>query len=273
MAEIVLSKEQLKKIHSIEMDILSEVDRICKKYDIKYSLAYGTLLGAVRHKGFIPWDDDVDIWMLREDYVRFSKICATELSEKFFYQSYDTDPEYYYLYNKIRVNGTVFKESFLANKKIHHGIYIDIFPIDYVPESSILRKLQYCKLLFFRCGLMAKYLNISERKGMKKIAAMIARVVYAFFSLDYLYKKAVCTATQYDDKEGRYIYDFCDLIGVNSLCEKEGMEKTVEMSFEKYNFSVRSDYKKVLHTEYGDYMRLPPEDKRISNHYLSELKL
>ncbi len=132
MPKMVLTDMQLRTIQQIETDVLCEVDRICKKHQIKYVLGFGTLIGAVRHQGFIPWDDDVDICMMRKDYERFKDICKTELNPKYFYQSKDTDPEYYHLFDKIRVNGTVFKEDLIAEHDIHHGVYIDIYAFFFV---------------------------------------------------------------------------------------------------------------------------------------------
>ena len=162
MPKMVLTDTQLRRIQQIETDVLCEVDRICQKHQIKYVLGFGTLIGAVRHQGFIPWDDDVDICMMRKDYERFKDICRTELNPKYFYQSKDTDPEYYHLFDKIRVNGTVFKEDLIAEHDIHHGVYIDIFPMDYVPDNGFLRCLQFWKFHFFRTGLMAKYMSRME---------------------------------------------------------------------------------------------------------------
>lgn len=120
----------MEKLRIIEVDILDEVVRICNKYDINYYLAYGTLIGAVRHKGFIPWDDDIDIWMFREDYDRFAKIAEKELSEKYYYQDWHKEKEYPYNFAKVRLNDTVVLQKPITKLNIHHGIYIDIFPLD-----------------------------------------------------------------------------------------------------------------------------------------------
>ena len=122
----------LREIQLCQLDILKAVVEICDRHDIPYYLAYGTLLGAVRHKGFIPWDDDVDIYMKYDDLKRFKQMCKKELPEKYFYQDPDTDIASHWLFAKIRANGTCMSESFTANgthADYHEGVWIDIFPM------------------------------------------------------------------------------------------------------------------------------------------------
>lgn len=145
-----------------------ELDRICKAYDIKYTLAYGTLIGAIRHRGFIPWDDDIDVFMLREDLLKLREICKTELNERFFYQNHETDKEYYYLFDKIRLNGTIFKETYLSKYNIHHGVYLDIFPVDKLPDDLREIKKQYRRYRIYRTVLNSKYLVLNARHGKKE---------------------------------------------------------------------------------------------------------
>lgn len=273
MSKMILTDKQLHDIQKIETDVLCEVDRICKKHNIKYVLGFGTLIGAVRHQGFIPWDDDVDICMLRKDYNRFKEICMTELDGRFFYQSKDTDPEYYHLFDKIRVNNTVFKEDLLAEHNIHHGVYIDIFPMDYVPDNRFLRKVQFWKLHFYRTGLMAKYMSIKERTGMKLLAAKVVRFLFKPVSLDTLYKKATKEAMKYDIQRQPYVYNFCSAVNENSLCHTNCLEDVVYTKFEDKMFLIPKNYDEVLRVEYGDYMQLPPKEDRVPHHHLTELKL
>ena len=270
MPKMVLTDTQLRRIQQIETDVLCEVDRICQKHQIKYVLGFGTLIGAVRHQGFIPWDDDVDICMMRKDYERFKDICRTELNPKYFYQSKDTDPEYYHLFDKIRVNGTVFKEDLIAEHDIHHGVYIDIFPMDYVPVNGFLRCLQFWKFHFFRTGLMAKYMSMEERTGYKLLAAKVVRALFKPFSLDSLYRNATREACRYDGKRGTYIFNFCSAINEKSLCHASCLE---DAKFEDKEFLIPKEYDEVLRVAYGDYMQLPPEEDRVPHHHLTELKI
>ncbi len=271
MNKITLNQSELEKVQKIEFDMLLELDRICRKHNIKYVLAYGTLIGALRHKGFIPWDDDIDVCMLRQDYIRFKEICKTELNEKYFYQSHDTDAEYYHLFDKIRANGTIFKETFLKNYNIHHGVYIDIFPVDILPESNLKRKIQYYKVLFLRIGLMSKYMVIDARSGIKKYMAMLLQILYKPFSLDFLYKNAFKVMTQYNNSNGTITRGFYQSYKNRKIVFPiEYYKRTKEICFGGGKFIVSKYSHKMLRTIYGNYMEFPPENERVTVHTLEE---
>ena len=121
MQGIVVTAEQLEQIKKKGLYILKEFDRVCRENNLRYSLIYGTLLGAVRHGGFIPWDDDVDVCMLREDYEKLRRIAPKALPKNLFYQCHETDKEYFQLFDKIRMNDTVFKEKYYTKYHMHHG--------------------------------------------------------------------------------------------------------------------------------------------------------
>ena len=272
MCSIDMDNNQIEALRRKELQILLEIDRICKKRKISYQLAFGTLIGAVRHQGFIPWDDDIDVAMERKEYERFKLACKEELSSSFFYQSNDTDPEYYHLVDKIRMNDTVFKEKYIARWNIHHGVYVDIFPFDNVPTNAILRKMHFLHFHFFRVGLMSKYFVSNERKGVKKYLSYIAKIIYAPFSLDFLYRRAVKVASKYR-KQRKYVFNLYDSITVNSLLEYAWIKDTEQVLFEKHLFPAPKHYDAVLRTIYGDYNTLPPESDRVPQHIIEELKL
>ena len=137
----------IKEIQNQQLMILKELDRICQKHNIKYHLMGGTLLGSIRHKGFIPWDDDIDVSMIRADYEMFLDVCGRELNSGYFLQTNKTDKNYIMQFAKLRKNHTLFIEKSMNDLDIHHGIYIDIFPLDNIlPDTkrgSFQQKLLY----------------------------------------------------------------------------------------------------------------------------------
>ncbi len=270
---MILCEPERQRVQQLEWELLCELDRICTKYNICYTLAYGSMLGAVRHKGFIPWDDDVDVCMLRPELARFREACAAELDARCFYQTHETDPEYFHLFDKLRMNGTVFRESFLASRSIHHGVYLDIFPVDYVPDGFWRREAQYLQFHFYRAGLMAKYLDPNARRGKKKYAAWVLRVLYAPFSLEYLYRQACKTAMRYDAYPGALAQSLCSPYKRRDCFPAECYRSCVRMPFGAAEFSVSAEYDGMLCRIYGNYQELPPESERTTRHELVELKL
>ena len=273
MGGIVLNESQRKTIQKLELEILVEIDRICTKHNIEYTLAYGTLIGAIRHKGFIPWDDDIDISMTRKNLERFKVICRNELNEKFFYQSNDTDPEYFHLFDKIRLNNTVFKETFLSDYNIHHGVYVDLFAVDEIPDSSLKFNFQYYKFHFFRSGLMAKYLNLSARHGKKKVIFGILRLLYTPFSLQYLYRGAMKTVSMYNECGGNRMINFMSSSHRREIFNKKVYSDYTRTEFEGHSFMITKHYDFLLNQIYGNYMKLPPIDKRTTRHDLTDLQI
>ena len=172
--------EKLRKLQLCELEILLEFVRICEQFSLRYYLVGGTLLGAVRHQGFIPWDDDIDVAMPREDYDRFAQIAPRELAPQYFYQSPKTDPNYFLTYAKIRKNGTEVYEERFKDAKFHKGVFIDIFPLDFCPAPGPV-----CHLLFNVLAVMnyRGQVDSGERYApYKELSGKIGYTVLRLFS-------------------------------------------------------------------------------------------
>lgn len=273
MEYITLTKDNLAAIQKAEEMLVAEVDRICEKHGLRYFVAYGSLIGAVRHKGFIPWDDDIDICMPRKDYLRFREICKTELNEQFFYQTHSTDPDYYYLYDKIRINGTVFKESFLSKRNIHHGIFLDIFPVDMIADDPKAFWWQFKVYRICRAVLMSKYLVLSARKGKKKVAAALIRLLTIPVSLEWLYHKAEQAAQSHNDSATKCGLNFFSGAKTREIFPVEWFTQLQRTKFEEVEVNIPTHYDEMLTAIFGNYMQPPPEDQRGTRHDLVELKL
>lgn len=259
----------LRKVQLQLLEILLEIDRVCQKHGIQYFLDSGTLLGAIRHKGFIPWDDDMDIGMLRSDYERFNKIAQKELGDKFIWQTWDTDPGYPIPFGKVRKKGTLYVES-KAKKLKENGFYVDVLPYDFAPNdikirNSIKRKQHYIfRCLLMKCGYKPwndeRKLNIIKRLG------YIPYSIHAFFlskeTMIERYMKTVVSVNDTDfvyEQTGKYYYDI------------SWMQNTVQVDFESFKFPAVKNYHEWLTRAYGDYMTLPPVETRENRHQIIEL--
>lgn len=256
---------QLEKIHSLELKIASEVKRICEKHGINYFMTAGTLLGAVRHGGFIPWDEDMDFGMLREDYERFIRICETELDSRFFLQTWDTDPEYPFSYSKVRLNGTHFVEGFSEKAKMHDGLFIDIFPFDNVPDDPKERKRQakryfFCKRLLWMKKKMGS--NMKEGSLSQKVKYYGFKGLSMFGRYETIKQYYQRIQTKYNDRstqkvvtDGSYSYE-------KESIERRWVTHLEPVKFETEYFLSYQERIEYLTYFYGDYMKLPPEEKR-----------
>lgn len=271
MTQVKIEGKQLEKLREHQLNMLIEIDRICAKHKLTYFLLGGTLLGAVRHGGFIPWDDDVDISMPRNDLEKLQQICKTELNSKYFFQSVETDKGYPLMGSKLRVNNTLFEEECTVKSSAHKGVFIDIMPMDdlFDPNEAKVKKrvvkiMRYTGALCERCGY--KY-GISKR-------GKISAVLYTLIGVEQAKKKRDALMKHDNNKNAPYITWFGSHYGY----EKQTFEKEVyfppkKIKFCGIEFSCPNDTEKYLVQTFGDYMQLPPEDKRETTHQIVTLKV
>ncbi len=270
----------LKDIQKSELEILIYFDQLCRTNNLKYQLFAGTLLGAVRHKGFIPWDDDIDVCMPRQDYEKFKSIfCSKQFDERFFLQSNDTDKNSILQFSKIRKNGTVFEIESEEGLSNHNGVWIDIFPLDNVEINTKESKKQLSKLKHY-------YLLITSSvfprvKHAKRLWKKIARF-FLFLLTKIVGKKRIQTKINYwlnyfNNKNTTYINHLTN--GVNDsrfhryLMKSDSFENMIELEFEGNYFYAPKNYDDILRNCYGNYMELPPVEERVSCHRIINCKL
>lgn len=268
---INLSDEQLRKLQMVELEMLIEIDRICRKNNIQYSLDGGTLLGAIRHHGFIPWDDDADVIMLRSEYEKFAEACKRELdSDKFFLQDFSTDPEYRWGYSKLRRNGTVFLREGQEHIKCNQSAFVDIFLCDNVPDFILAKKWHWLKCFIIRKGL---YSAVGKERKTGLLEHLCYKILFLFSrefwvnSLERIAKKNNRISTTLVGHM-TYPYPKSCKYGMPSKCFEEFIEK----DFEGHSFKIFKEYDEYLRLLYGDYMTLPPLEKR-KVHPVSKIKL
>lgn len=244
-------QEHQKALYSL----LVEFDRVCKELNISYFLFAGTLLGAVRHEGFIPWDDDLDVIMLRADYERFLREADRILDTRKFYLQKEFTEHWPMFFSKLRLNGTACLEKYHPKDNAsHQGVYMDIFPCDNGAKTGLGRKLQfYCSKVVIAKALYARGYDTASRG--KKLFMGLCRL---------LPNKLFLRLTRGSCKDSATVHSF---LGAASQFEKNVyprsyFEKTVTASFEDGKYPIPEQYDGLLRTLYGEYMELPPEDDR-----------
>lgn len=265
-----LTQELLKQIQKIELEMLLEVDRICKENNIKYTIIGGTLLGAVRHGGFIPWDDDADVAMLRTEYEKFCSLIDEKLdSSKYYFQNMERTEGYRWGYAKLRRKGTLFLRENQEHMKYEQGIFLDIFPIDGTPDNKILRKIHK-----FRCFCVRKILwsKVGKRVG----GNYFQRTVYSILSVipDKIIKKLYRGLIIKKNSNTSEVVRTLTYPAPKKLdgYYRRWFSETAPILFEGYELEGVKDYQGWLSFEFGDYMKLPPEDKR-KTHPVTDIKL
>lgn len=272
-----MTDTELKKLQYEQFEMLREVKRIATIAGVNYFLDAGTLLGAVRHHGFIPWDDDLDVGLIRKDYEKFIKQAELLLNEKYFIQTWDNDENYPYPFAKIRLKNSLFTEevTYLCGAK--DGIYIDIFPYDAYPDSFISRKIQGIKYTLYRGLLLAKYkvrpwFSAEKHRFLKKAAYFILGIISKFFSKNFLKKRYMKNCTRFNDTNHSSLFQQGIASYGKCVIKKEWLNDFVLLPFFGEDFSCPCGFKEYLSYVYGNYMKLPPENKRGNRHKIIALR-
>lgn len=258
--KVLLTKE---KCRERQLAILSEVAMLCDKLSIQYSLAYGSLIGAVRHKGFIPWDDDIDILLLRKDYERLKNVLRNQKDVPWMEMLEESTEINVFPYIKVIDNRTLVKAD---DNNASHGIWIDVFPVDNLPDNPLIRKAFLYKCVLLRAMVLSSITDFSSQKlGKKVIAKKVLWHVVRVLGQKRVVESYKRTVVRYENKDTKYVGCLS-----SAYIERENMERvvyegTIPMFFEEYSFYCLKHYDRYLSHLYGSYMQLPPEGKR-KNH-------
>lgn len=275
MEEVKYDKEKLAEAQKASLEILLEVDRICRAHGISYMLDAGTLIGAVRHKGFIPWDDDIDIAMTRDNFESFRAAAVNELKaglelvmpdefrggEAF----YDFTPRIIYLNSRRHADS---EETEYYGGKLNH-LWVDIFILDNIPDNILLDKFTRFrqKMLYGYAMTKRRNIDMSKYKLTDKIKVAVLAVVGKSMHMQEIFRKQESLSVRYNTSETKRLYysnyqpDYMQV-----TVQRSWIEPTAELMFEGHMMMVPSGWHEVLTEVYGDYMQLPPEEARVPSH-------
>lgn len=270
-----MDEAETKTLKSVELEILKAFIRCCEELGLNYYLLGGTLLGAVRHRGFIPWDDDIDVGMLRADYERFLHEAQPLLPEYYFIQCRETEPELLNNFAKLRDSRTTFIESSMRNQKINHGVYIDIFPLDYYPEKAWKQAVFDFRLKVLGLRIRSAFALPEENRKSKPVEWML-KTASAVLSLCYPTVEDALDARDklYKSVPGsRWIANLGGAWGKKEIAPAEWFGEGTPREFEGIKTTIPIQFDQWLTQVYGDYMRLPPVEKRVAHHYTEVIDL
>lgn len=267
---IEIDNDTLRKIQMVQLEMLIEVDRICKKCGIHYNIIAGTLLGAVRHGGYIPWDDDADVALLRPEYEKFRQACKTELdTTRFYFQDHRNTKGYRWGYGKLRRKNTLFLREYQEHMPYQQGIFIDIFPLDSVPDNYFLRSIKnfecFCvrKILWSKVGKIAEK-NYWKRKVYQLLDKIPEKEVFRYYHAMIRHagkrRTRMVRILMFPTPNSEYGY------------YRNWYENSTDTEFEGVIFQGIKDYDSYLSFKFGKYMELPPVEKR-KVHPVSELRV
>lgn len=273
--------EDIDKIHQVNLDILKEIDRICKKNNVEYFLESGTLLGAVRHKGFIPWDDDIDLLIRRENLGKFYKACKKDLKPEyqlitpkdFNHHFVDFIPRI--IVKNSRLRNVTPEDEFYGN--MQNRIALDIFILDNAPSNKFLQKLQVLKhKIIYGLAMGHRYkIDYSKYSLLNKVFSVTLANIGRYISLEHIFKWQKKTAVKYNKKNTRYcMVSNYILKEIGYVFEKKWYDNVERIKFEDCELDCPSGWDYILTVLYGDYMKLPNEEERVYMHMNdSELKI
>lgn len=271
----MLDQRQLRLLQLMQLEIFDAIDSLCAKHGIRFYLVEGTLLGAVRHNGFIPWDDDIDIAMFREDHDRFLDVAQRELGEDFFIQTWQTDRNYSRYITKVRANGTLCIERSTMGVKMHHGVFVDVFPldiVDYTKPHTVGVQQAVVKCV----NIIKSIKSLSPRMHTSTMRRMVHAILRPAFQIvpDSGLGEVLTSFSRLGERDPAVEGVINFLSGYDwrrQLVPRDVYGDGVFVEFEGRQARAPSGWDTLLRRLYGDYMQLPPISARRGSHRIVHL--
>lgn len=260
----------INKLHEVQLDLLKKFIKICGELKLTYYLVGGSALGAVKYKGFVPWDDDLDVAMPRGDYEKFLSEAEKHFEYPYFLQNYRTDPEFPFLFSKLRNSETAFIEESWKNLKINHGIYIDIFPLDGYPEGKAGQLALDAEIVWYKTQLSIarnKYRPVLTARG--RLEQLCYNTFGKHLSTAKIMKRYENTVKKYDPDKSGYFYNYGNKMHAVEKVPAEVYGSGVRAEFEGLTVMIPERYDDFLRQRFGDYTEELPEEKRVGSHIFS----
>ena len=260
-----MKKIEVEELRRIQLDILKHIDEFCQEYGLTYFISGGTLIGAVRHKGFIPWDDDIDIMMKREDYDKLMKLYPVKDKSCYKLYSYEIDKNFPYPYAKMDDSRTFFDEEITDSYKM--GVNIDIFPIDTISDDVNIQKAVVNKNKRWIQLMTLKRVPIKRGRSLvKNIVLSLSHLVTTFIPYSYIVsriiKNAISAKCENSSHQGCLVWGY----GLKEIISRSALADSIRLPFEDCTFSAPKGYDTYLKALFGNYMELPPVEKRQTHH-------
>ena len=256
---------ELDEQKEIMLDMMDFIDYFCKEKNIKYFLYGGSLIGAIRHKGYIPWDDDIDICMMREDYDKFLAIFE-DPNNRYCLISPANNRDYYLPTAKVYDSATELNERVPGG--INIGVYIDVFPLDYCSDDYTQTCKYGRKIGKYRKIVDVKNISFSKkRKWIKNLALLCLKILISPISKRFSIQRIVMLSSKYKNRVTKYVGQFTKMTYESrEIYESNWFDKSIIVDFEDRKYAIPQDYDSVLKAEFGDYMKLPPKEKQVTHH-------
>jgi len=260
--------ETLKHLQSLELMILKEFVKICEENDLTYYMYAGSLLGTIRHHGFIPWDDDLDVVMFRDDFEKFKEIFIANPHDKIKLLSCETEEDYFHLLSKLTLKDTLFEEKWVSQVNFHIGVNIDVFVLDDLSDNNFKRNYQLKKSFLYNKLLIMSKIKLDDLPFLSKLITHTGYHILNLLGIKprWLNKRCLNFLKKYKNPNCEFVFDISATAEeYPQIFNKNGFKKVKKAKFEDIEVNVPSNYDEILTSLYGDYMQLPPEEDRYNH--------